>query len=192
MDQDDSNLTGVGIFAGIHRGFAPPRIKDAISSEGQDIQLEGEKSWNFELGTRAELSSFMGFEFTFYHMDFSNQVLPVSESAGGTGTGYINAGRTNHRGIETEINLLVTDIVNMPGNIGLNLNTNVSRSVFSGDRFVIKKIATEVSNDSVFVNVNGNNTPYAPGITISGSLLFEGTGGFGMRLGGNFTGKTIY
>jgi Fe(3+) dicitrate transport protein len=79
----------------LHRGFAPPRIKDAIGSDGTDLQLDAEKSWNYEIGMRTGLSTVAGFEMTVFMMDFSNQVIPVSESSGGAGTGYINGGRTH-------------------------------------------------------------------------------------------------
>ncbi len=178
-----------GIFAGVHRGFAPPRIKDAITSEGVDLHLDAEKSWNYELGTRAELFGLLGFELTVFYMDFSNQVIPVSESSGGAGSGYINGGRTNHRGIETELRLNISEMVSMPGSLSLNLNTTVTGSVFSGDRFIVQSIGKGETNDDVFVNVRGNRTPYAPGMTASGYLHFEAPGGFGVRLGGNFTGR---
>ncbi len=76
----------------MHRGFAPPRIKDAISSTGVDLELDAEKSWNYELGARTEFFDLVDLEVTAFYMDFSNQVIPVSESSGGAGSGYINGG----------------------------------------------------------------------------------------------------
>lgn len=40
---------------------------------------------------------------TAYHMAFSNQVIPVSESSGGTGSGLVSGGETLHEGIETAV-----------------------------------------------------------------------------------------
>lgn len=180
---------GSGIFAGIHRGFAPPRIKDAISSDGTDMELDAEKSWNLEIGSRARLSGLLGMEVTFFLMDFSNQVIPVSESSGGLGAGYINGGRTTHRGIEAELNLFLSDLLQIPGQLLLNLNTTLSSSVFSGDRFVAKRISVEDGiDDKVFVNIKGNRTPYAPGRISSGYLHYDSPGGFGLRLSAHFTG----
>ena len=178
-----------GLFTGIHRGFAPPRIKDAITSDGTDLQLDAEKSWNFEFGTRAELFRSIGVELTFFNMEFSNQVIPVSESSGGRGTGYINGGRTSHRGLETELRMNISDIINMPGNLRLNLNSTFTESVFSGDRFVVERVANGEVNDTIFRNVKGNSTPYAPRITASGYIQYEAARGFGLRIGGHFTGR---
>ncbi len=179
----------IGIFAGVHRGFAPPRIKDAISSAGIDLELDPEKSWNYELGARTEFAGLLGIEFTAFYMDFSNQVIPVSESSGGAGSGYINGGRTSHRGIETELRLDITGLINIPGILSLNLNTTFVESVFSGDRFVVQKTANDVTGDAASVNIKGNRTPYAPGITASGFLHYDTPHGFGFRFTGQYTGR---
>ncbi len=83
------------LFGGLHRGFAPPRVKDAINDVGVVLQLEAEKSWNYELGFRTVITKGLYTEFTGFILDFSNQIIPISESSGGAGTGLINGGR-NH------------------------------------------------------------------------------------------------
>src|SRR5690606_24719641 len=88
------------LFAGLHRGFAPPRVKDAISNSGASYQLDAELSWNYELGLRTR--PFPGFttEITGFYMDFSNQIIPVSESSGMAGAGLVNGGASRHLGAE--------------------------------------------------------------------------------------------
>ena len=179
-----------GIFAGVHRGFAPPRIKDAISSDGTDMLLDAEKSWNWEVGTRTGFSNAARFEMTFFMMDFSNQVIPVSESSGGAGSGYINGGRTMHRGVEGELTLHISDVTGMRSGFVMGLNSTLTRSVFTGDRFVVQ--CSHYNGDveeKTMVNVKGHRTPYAPSVLASGFIQFDGTGGYGFRLGGNFTGR---
>jgi len=80
------------LFGGIHRGFAPPRVKDAISNDGTVYNLDPELSWNSELGIRSQIGQVINFELTAFNMDFSNQIIPVSESAGGIGSGVVNGG----------------------------------------------------------------------------------------------------
>ncbi|MCK7521638.1 MAG: hypothetical protein MZV64_30115 [Ignavibacteriales bacterium] len=41
------------LFAGVHRGFAPPRTEDVIDNTGGVVDLDAELSWNCELGVRA-------------------------------------------------------------------------------------------------------------------------------------------
>ncbi len=179
-----------GIFAGVHRGFAPPRIKDAISNEGTDMQLDAEKSWNYEIGSRTSFFKVAEFEMTFFMMDFSNQVIPVSESSGGSGAGYINGGRTMHRGVEGELILSISELTGIKGNMFMGLNTTLTRSVFTSDRLIAKCTYNNASvQETNYINVKGNHTPYAPMVLASGFFQFEGAGGYGFRLGGNFTGK---
>ncbi len=62
----------ISVFAGVHRGFAPPRTKDAISSEGFAYDLEQEISTNYELGARWRGGRFQVAP-TLFLLDFKNQ-----------------------------------------------------------------------------------------------------------------------
>ncbi|MFN2373601.1 MAG: TonB-dependent receptor domain-containing protein [Cyclonatronaceae bacterium] len=159
---------GSSFFGGIHRGFGPPRVKDAISSTGQSEELDAEKSWNFELGTRSRLNSNVSLELTAFWLDFSNQVIPVSESSGGQGvpgaTGLTNGGSTRHYGIESG---LILDNMNL---LADNLRARFqgtftwTNATFSEDRFVM--------SGGESVNVKGNMLPYAPKYLVNGVLDF--------------------
>ena len=140
--------TQVSVFGGVHKGYAPPRTKDAITSTGDALDLDAEESWNFELGFRSEISRWLFMELTGFRMDFSNQIIPVAESAGGIGFGVINAGATLHQGIESAV---IFDLGQLLGftSIGLTYDVNATyvRSTYSDDRFIRD------------VNINGNRTP---------------------------------
>ncbi|TVQ89090.1 MAG: TonB-dependent receptor [Bacteroidetes bacterium] len=178
----------LGIFAGIHRGFAPPRTKDAISNEGADLQLEAEKSWNMEMGIRGNLRA-VEFELTAFHMDFSNQVIPVSESSGGAGTGYINGGKTVHTGLETSFLLPFGHILPENWNAGFLWNATWVNAKFSGDRYVLFKSSLNSENENVYQNVKGNRTPYSPSLSFSGAFQLETPFGLGFRISGNYVGS---
>jgi Fe(3+) dicitrate transport protein len=139
------------LFAGIHRGFAPPRVKDAISSNGTVYALDPELSWNYELGVRSALSSIFRIEATAFLMDFNNQIIPVSESVGGIGSGLVNGGETIHYGAELSVNL-TQDF----GVIGLSSTHNLSyvKSNYKTDRFI--------QMDNQVINIKDNDLPYAP------------------------------
>lgn len=89
------------VFAGVHRGFAPPRIKDAITRAGASLQLDAELSWNYELGARWRLGGLRA-EATLFSTDFENQIIPAAQS-GGASTTLINGGETIHRGAEFDL-----------------------------------------------------------------------------------------
>jgi Fe(3+) dicitrate transport protein len=177
-----------GIFAGVHRGFAPPRTKDAISNTGEDLQLDAELSWNSEIGTRIKIRK-MELEYTLFRMDFSNQVIPVSESSGGLGTGYINGGETLHQGMEFSMLLPFDQLLPGPWGAQMSFTGTYVNSVFSSDRFVMSKKATVTGFDHVYENVKGNTTPYAPELTFAASLTIENERGWGIRTWVNYTGS---
>lgn len=93
---------GVTLFAGLHRGFAPPRVKDAITRAGTSLLLDAELSWNYEAGARLQLSSGLRGEVTWFRTDFENQIIPAALS-GGAATTLVNGGETLHQGVEASV-----------------------------------------------------------------------------------------
>lgn len=172
------NITeSFALFGGLHRGFAPPRIKDAISNEGEAYELEAEKSWNYELGIRAKLNKAIGYEITGFYMDFSNQVIPVAESAGGLGTGFagvINGGATQHIGVEGALNFNFGELFSWKSfNVLADASFTYVQATFSEDRF--KQQGEDV------INISGNRTPYAPELFTSVALSLEHKSGWALR-----------
>ncbi len=87
------------LYGGVHRGFAPPRVEDIITTGGGSVDLDAELSWNWEAGMRGRLLPGLDADATFFVMDFENQIVPASV-AGGVGATLTSAGRTLHRGGE--------------------------------------------------------------------------------------------
>jgi len=165
----------VNIFAGLHSGFAPPRTKDAISNIGEVYNLNAEKSINTELGIRANPFRGLQTEMTFFHMNFSNQIIPVSESSGGLGVGLVNGGTTIHQGIESAIHLQIAEIVGWTKtNLSLHTNITYVEAYFTGERQKDGK------------NIQGNSTPYAPSWIINSNITFQSFKGFLFSLSHNY------
>jgi Fe(3+) dicitrate transport protein len=171
----------MNLFGGAHKGYAPPRVKDAISASGQAYQLEAESSWNYELGLRGALKKVLSFELTGFYMDFSNQIIPVSESSGGTGAGLINGGETIHKGLELSYNVKLSDWFKTKSKIVFNNNITLVNAYFSEDRYV-KQGASNV-------NINGNKTPYAPEYYLNYALNYETKFNLGFIFSANYTGS---
>lgn len=166
------------IFGGVHKGYAPPRTKDAITSVGDVLDLEAEQSVNYELGFRTEPTRWLFVEATGFVMNFSNQVIPVSESAGGVGFGLVNGGATLNRGIETAVVMDLSNLLSMSRvSLTYDVNATFLRATYSEDRFI---------NGT---NINGNRTPYAPNWYVNSALTLRTESGFGLRLVGNFVGE---
>lgn len=189
-NQVTSLLPGIGLnfnasnyntlFAGLHRGFAPPRVKDAISNQGQIYALDAEKSWNFEFGTRGKISKNFEYEATFFSMNFSNQIIPESESSGGTGSGLVNGGHTLHRGLELAFLADFGNLLHSQSKIIWKTNTTYNKAIFHKDRFL--------QNGAELVNISGNSTPYAPEYYLNSSIYFLLKFGLGAQLTFNAVG----
>lgn len=169
------------IFAGMHRGFAPPRVKDAITSGGESLNLDAELSWNYEAGIRVSILNTIALEFTGYMLDFSNQVIPVSESSGGSGTGFVNGGKTIHTGIEAGLKIDVGTLLNSSVGIMLNTNATFSSSEYNADRFV--------TVNSERMNIKGNKLPYSPDHFITSSIDISVPMGLGLNISGTYIGE---
>lgn len=169
------------VFAGIHRGFAPPRIKDAITAAGQALTLEAETSWNSEVGIRHKSTSWWGLEATFFYMDFSNQIIPVSESSGGSGTGLVNGGATLHYGMELGTTFQFNDYLKPGHQLEIQTSTTALRAYFNADRYI-----TQGGNT---INIVGNDTPYAPTWAGTGSVRYGWKGQIGLQWTSRYTGS---
>ncbi|MBC7921447.1 MAG: TonB-dependent receptor [Ferruginibacter sp.] len=171
------------LFAGLHRGFAPPRVKDAVTNVGQALQLDAESSWNAEIGARTRPVEGIKLEMTGFLMDFSNQIIPVSESSGGTGSGLVNGGRTRHQGVEASVDADLAKLLTVPRYAFiLNVNATWVDAHYRADRF-----QSDPSGETI--NLKGNRTPYAPQWLASGALTVETPFGAGLRLTGNYVGR---
>jgi Fe(3+) dicitrate transport protein len=176
---------GAFLFAGLHRGFGPPRVKDAISSGGISEQLDAELSWNYEAGIRLPSIKGIYAEMTLFYMDFTNQIIPVSESSGGLGqpgaSGLVNGGETTHRGLELSIASNLAELTSSKVGLNFRLNATFSDAIFSSDRFV--------ANGKSISNIKGNKLPYAPSFMLSSSVDWTAKDWFTIGFTGTHVGR---
>jgi len=166
-----SPRANVTFFAGVHRGFAPPRAEDVISNTGGTVELDPELSWNFEAGGRTEFTRWLKLDATFFRMDYENQIIPAS-LAGGVGAALTNAGETLHQGAELYLRFDSAPIFESRHNVYVRTNyTWLPTAEFTGTRF---------SNVSGFgaVSVTGNRLPYAPENLLTSSLGYSHPSGW--------------
>lgn len=162
----------VELFAGVHRGFSPPRPEDIISNTtGGAVELDPESSVNVELGARWRPGAGIAIDLTAFRMDFENQVIPASV-AGGTGATLTNAGRSLHQGLE--LDLSITRSVGAAWIPRLSAAvTALPTARFEGERFafigtggsdVVGRVYAEQNAGGTRTrrSVTGNRLPYAP------------------------------
>ena len=177
---------GTTVFAGIHRGFSPPRAEDVINNTtGGTIELDPEMSWNYEAGVRTRHGRFASLEAVYFRMNFENQIIPAS-LAGGEGSALTSAGRTIHQGGELSGRADFRNVFASAHSFWLRgAYTWLPQAEFGGTRF---------SSISGFSNVlvTGNRLPYAPRHLLNSMLGYAHRSGAnalieGVHTGGQFT-----
>lgn len=183
------------LFAGLHRGFAPPRVKDGLVypdptlaagdriPQLQTLSLDAERSVNYELGTRLTPLAYLSLEATGFYLDFTNQIIEPSLSAGSAAdVALANQGATRHRGVEAALSLDIAKAMAQPFGLVARVAATRTDAKFSRDRFL-----RSPAGDTV--NVRGNRLPYAPKVTVSGSLTLDHPSGILLRLDGLYVGE---
>lgn len=164
--------SAITIFAGVHRGFSPPRTEDIIGNTGGFVELDPELSWNYEAGIRARISRHFSLESTFFRMDYQNQIIAAS-LAGGIGSALTSAGQTLHQGGEFSGRYDVRNVLGSGNSLYLRgAWTWIPTSQFEGLRY------SNVAGSGT-VQITGNRLPYSPG------SLLNATAGFTHRTGMN-------
>lgn len=164
------------LFAGLHRGFSPPRVEDVINDKtGGVVELDPERSWNVEAGARTLVARGVRLDATFFQMDYENQIVPAS-LAGGVGATLTNGGETLHRGLE------------LGGAIDSDTFTASAHDVYARVAFtwipVARFTGTRFSGVSGFAttSVTGNRLPYAAETLATVTLGYRHTAGLDVQL----------
>ncbi len=155
----------VTFFTGVHRGFAPPRTKIAITSSAQNLELDAELSWNYEAGMRVG-SGAVKAELAFFNMDFSNQIITAAESGGATTT-LANGGASLHRGFESSVRVNWNELASTAG---WTIHTDLR---------YMNLMTAEFRDNNLF---SGNRLPYAPKNTFALLLGMRQRNGFGFQI----------
>jgi Fe(3+) dicitrate transport protein len=157
------------VYAGLHRGYAPPRTRDAITPAGVNLQLDPELSWNSELGARLRFGRWFFLDVDGFVLDFENQVIPPSEAGATTSGGAFNTGRSRHVGGEASLTLDLAGALRAEG-VAVPLVVNytwVPVAAFVGGLF------------------NGNRLPYAPEHLFNAQLRVAHRNGVSAQLTAN-------
>jgi Fe(3+) dicitrate transport protein len=169
-------------FAGVHRGFAPPRPADIISNSGGVLELDPELSWNYEAGVRSLPVKGLRFDAAFFRLDYQNQIVPANLS-GGVGSTLTSAGETLHQGFEFAARVDSGTLLNSPHNFYARVaHTWVKDAKYRGTRF---------SNVSGFSNasITGHRLIYSPEHLLTTTIGYSHPRGFDALVEAIYTGK---
>lgn len=174
-----SGLKNTTIFAGIHRGFSPPRVEDVITNFGGVIDLDSELSWNFEAGVRTR--PFRGVELSsaVFRNAYENQIVPASIAGG---TAFTNGGKTLQQGFEFSGQIDSGAIFRSSHNLYFRTAyTFLPTAEFRGERF---SSVTSPSTLNLYCpaerrilanvcSITSNRLPYTPQTTLTSSLGYS-------------------
>jgi iron complex outermembrane receptor protein len=92
----------IRFYSVISHGFSPPTLEETLMPGGQrNPSIKPETGWNFELGSKGYLGKPIFYEITAYYMKVKN--LLVAQRTGEDEYIGINAGSTNHPGLELRL-----------------------------------------------------------------------------------------
>lgn len=142
------------IFAGIHKGFAPPRPDRDIDADGADSVIisktQPEESTNLELGARSTYFKDTVFEATLFNTKFKQIVINGPNS----GT-FINGGESEQSGIELAGRIKL-------GKLHQALNQFYASASYTNLFTAQFKRGVPSPNDPAAAIDSGNRLPYAP------------------------------
>lgn len=190
-----SGLKNTTLFAGVHRGFAPPRVEDVVTNSGGVVDLDSELSWNYEAGVRTRPMRGLDLAATFFRNDYQNQIVASSIASG---TQLTNGGRTLQQGFEFTGSLNSGAIFRSPHNFYFQTAyTLLPTAEFRGERLSSVTSASilnvycpaerRVTNTGCVIT--GNRLPYAPKQLLTSSLGYSHPSGFDGFIENVFIGR---
>lgn len=94
----------LNIYASVSKGYSPPSIDEVHASDGRfNIGLLAETGINYEAGLRSALAdNRLRADVTYYIFHLQNTIVSRRDASGADY--YVNAGKTNQRGLEAALN----------------------------------------------------------------------------------------
>ena len=167
-----NGIANTTVFAGVHKGFAPPR-PDRDIDNAEIAKTKPETSVNYEVGVRSRFFKGVNFESTLFHTQIDD--LVINSGAGS----FINAGESEQTGLEFAGRIDFGTLYNTPHNIYLQGSyTNVFTAKFKKDGL-----------DADQGIVKGDRLPYAPKHIASFSLGYQHPVGFDGRVGVDYVSR---
>lgn len=172
------NLT---LFAGVHKGFAPPVIKNAINKSGRVDAIDKEESVNFDIGGRLSVGNYLTLSPSLFYIDFSNQVIPVTLAT--AGSGFANGGESKHKGAEFAFEYDLAKSFGSVNSVIIGGTFTYTDARFAGEGITISDKGEQVQH------VRNNLLPYSPKVIFNNFITVDLASGLGARVSGNYVGR---
>lgn len=165
-------------FTGVHRGFSPPRYESAISPTAEDLVLKPERSWNYETGVRGDITEYLSGQLVGYLLNFEDQIINSSAAGGNLGSRPVNAGRSIHRGVETNMTFDFGQFWKWNYNVPLDIIYTRTEAKSNQYTYNLTEWTRGNTNPLVHIDTNGNRLPYVSRdiLTLSIGISSRSTG----------------
>ena len=164
----------LSVFSSISHGFSPLSLEEALLPDGQiNTNLKPETGWNFEMGARgASSNNKLHYNISIYRLDIKN--LLVSRRTAQDEFIGINAGRTQHDGLELALNY------NWIQNKNLSINTFFN---YTHNNFIFKEF---IDNTDDF---SGNDLTGVPKNVLNAGIDFDVAAGIYGNINHQYVGS---
>jgi Fe(3+) dicitrate transport protein len=169
-----NGIDNTTVFAGVHKGFAPPRPDRDIEAGGANSAVvsktKPEESTNWELGVRSKYFKGIGFETTLFHTNFDEIVIEDNGR-------FFNGGESEQTGIE------------FAGRVDFGTIYNTSHNFYvlgSYTNLFTAKFKKDVASENI---ESGNRQPYAPRHIASINFGYQHPIGLDARIGLDYVSK---
>ncbi|MEQ1636606.1 MAG: TonB-dependent receptor [Methylococcales bacterium] len=172
------------LFFGFHRGFAPPRVEDSIYNNGNSVEIDAEKSWNYELGVKGKPMPGVQTDLTLFHNDFDS--LTVLGTVGGNDS-PVAQGKALFQGIEFMSRFDAAELFNWEHNPYLQIAytwvpTAEMTSAFHCLPLTDGSISPSCPGGNVYGSKAGNRSPYSPEHLVTATVGYFHPSGFDAHL----------
>ena len=161
------------LFANYRTGFETPVLNEltsTIDGENLNVNLKPQRSRNFEIGLRTNMSNRLTMDLTYFKIVTFDELVPFRTSETNPRTFYQNAGKTNRSGFEFSGRYKMTNSLSISGNLTI--------SDLKFDEFL------QFGND-----LKGTKIPGVPQTYGGLTLLGDFESGFGFELSNNYRGE---
>jgi Fe(3+) dicitrate transport protein len=174
-----NGIANTTVFAGVHKGFAPPRPDRDIAATGANTaavsKTQPEQSTNWEIGVRSSYFKGVSFESTLFHTEFDDIVVEANGN-------FFNGGESVQTGIEFAGRIDFGTIYNTSHNIYLlGSYTNLLKAEFTKDG-----PRAGVGGDGI---TDGGRLPYAPRHLASLNIGYQHPVGLDARFGVDYVSE---
>ena len=147
----------ISFYSSVSHGFSPPTISETLLPDGQiNTAIQPETGWNFELGTRGYMfNKKLVFNATIFRLDVRN--LLVARRTSEDQFIGINAGKTQHDGLEVLLNYtwLNSNTISIDSYLNYTLNDFIFKDFideeqnFSGNK--LTGVPSEILNTGLSI-----------------------------------------